>query len=214
MDWMQGQHLSEWCQSPFTSEQGQNLGQTLWDFYMYQMHVLGRIHADPHPGNFLIDDQDNLMVIDFGCLKEIPEDFYGPYFELAQKENLQNPEYFERQLYALEILKPEDSPKEKEFFRSIFHEMLSLFTKPFHGETFDFSNQEFFDQIGELGQKYANDSALKEMNGNRGSKHFIYINRTFFGLYNLMFDLKAKDVVINNFKKYTHGAPAQQAVLV
>ena len=214
MDWMQGQHLSEWCQSPFTSEQGQNLGQTLWDFYMYQMHVLRRIHADPHPGNFLIDDQDNLMVIDFGCLKEIPEDFYGPYFELAQKENLQNPEYFERQLYALEILKPEDSPKEKEFFRSIFHEMLSLFTKPFQGEIFDFSNQEFFDQIGELGQKYANDSALKEMNGNRGSKHFIYINRTFFGLYNLMFDLKAKDVVINNFKKYTQGAPAQQAVLV
>ena len=214
MDWMQGQHLSDWCQSPFTSEQGQNLGQTLWDFYMYQMHVLRRIHADPHPGNFLIDDQDNLMVIDFGCLKEIPEDFYGPYFELAQKENLQNPEYFERQLYALEILKPEDSPKEKEFFRSIFHEMLSLFTKPFHEETFDFSNQEFFDQIGELGQKYANDSALKEMNGNRGSKHFIYINRTFFGLYNLMFDLKAKDVVINNFKKYTQGAPAQQAVLV
>jgi len=214
MDWMQGQHLSDWCQSPFTSEQGQNLGQTLWDFYMYQMHVLRRIHADPHPGNFLIDDQDNLMVIDFGCLKEIPEDFYGPYFELAQKENLQNPEYFERQLYALEILKPEDSPKEKEFFRSIFHEMLSLFTKPFQGEIFDFSNQEFFDQIGELGQKYANDSALKEMNGNRGSKHFIYINRTFFGLYNLMFDLKAKDVVINNFKKYTQGAPAQQAVLV
>lgn len=214
MDWMQGQHLSEWCQTPFTSEQGQNIGQTLWDFYMYQMHVLRRIHADPHPGNFLIDDRDNLMVIDFGCLKEIPEDFYGPYFELAQKENLQNPEYFERQLYALEILKPEDSPKEKEFFRSIFHEMLSLFTKPFHGEIFDFSNQEFFDQIGELGQKYANDSALKEMNGNRGSKHFIYINRTFFGLYNLMFDLKAKDVVINNFKKYTQGAPAQQAVLV
>ena len=214
MDWMQGQHLSEWCQTPFTSEQGQNIGQTLWDFYMHQMHVLRRIHADPHPGNFLIDDQDNLMVIDFGCLKEIPEDFYGPYFELAQKENLQNPEYFERQLYALEILKPEDSPKEKEFFRSIFHEMLSLFTKPFQGEIFDFSNQEFFDQIGELGQKYANDSALKEMNGNRGSKHFIYINRTFFGLYNLMFDLKAKDVVINNFKKYTQGAPAQQAVLV
>jgi predicted unusual protein kinase regulating ubiquinone biosynthesis (AarF/ABC1/UbiB family) len=213
MDWMNGQHLSEWCQKPFSSEQGQNIGQTLWDFYMYQMHVLRRIHADPHPGNFLIDEADNLMVIDFGCLKEIPDDFYGPYFELAKKENLQNPEYFERQLYALEILRPDDSPKEKEFFRSIFHEMLSLFTKPFHTEVFDFSNQEFFDQIGELGQKYANDSALKEMNGNRGSKHFIYINRTFFGLYNLMFDLKAKDVVINNFKRYAQTEPSHQTVL-
>ena len=213
MDWMNGQHLSQWCQKPFSAEQGQKIGQTLWDFYMYQMHVLRRIHADPHPGNFLIDQQDNLMVIDFGCLKEIPDEFYGPYFELAKKENLENPEYFERQLYALEILKPDDSPKEKDFFYSIFHEMLSLFTKPFHSDTFDFSDQTFFDQIGELGQKYANDSALREMNGNRGSKHFIYINRTFFGLYNLMFDLKAKDVVINNYRSYANQEASQEAVL-
>lgn len=214
MDWMPGQHLSQWCQNPFSQEQGNKIGQTLWDFYMYQMHVLRRIHADPHPGNFLIDENDNLMVIDFGCLKEIPEDFYGPYFELAKRENLENPAYFERQLYALEILKPEDSAREKDFFYTIFHEMLSLFTRPFHSETFDFSNQEFFDQIGALGQKYANDSALREMNGNRGSKHFIYINRTFFGLYNLMFDLKAKDVVINNFQKYATVSSSEQAVLV
>lgn len=214
MDWMRGQHLSQWCQKPFAQEQGNKIGQTLWDFYMYQMHVLRRIHADPHPGNFLIDENDNLMVIDFGCLKEIPEDFYGPYFELAKRENLENPAYFERQLYALEILKPEDSAREKDFFYTIFHEMLSLFTRPFHSETFDFSNQEFFDQIGALGQKYANDSALRDMNGNRGSKHFIYINRTFFGLYNLMFDLKAKDVVINNFQKYATVSSSEQAVLV
>ena len=51
------------------------------------------------------------------------------------------------------------------------------------------------------------------MNGNRGSKHFIYINRTFFGLYNLMFDLKAKDVVINNFQRYAQTEPAHQTVL-
>ena len=30
------------------------------------------------------------------------------------------------------------------FFRAMFHEMLSLFTQPFHGEEFDFSDAEFF----------------------------------------------------------------------
>jgi hypothetical protein len=39
------------------------------------------------------------------------------------------------------------------------------------------------------------------MNGNRGSKHFIYMNRYIFGLYNLMFDLKAT-IVVNEYKKY------------
>ena len=71
----------------------------------------------------------------------------------------------------------------------------------FHEEYFDFSNPEFFKQIGELGERYSKSTELKNMNGNRGSKHFIYINRTFFGLYNLMFDLKAQNVKINNFQK-------------
>ncbi|MGB2129767.1 MAG: AarF/ABC1/UbiB kinase family protein, partial [Flavicella sp.] len=75
--------------------------------------------------------------------------------------------------------------------------MLSLFTQPFQSEIFDFSDDVFFEKIADLGAKYAKSTELKEMNGNRGSKHFIYINRTFFGLYNLMHDLRAKDVRIN-----------------
>jgi hypothetical protein len=50
-----------------------------------------------------------------------------------------------------------------------------------------------------LSERYANDPKIKKMNGNRGSKHFLYINRTFFGLFNLLFDLKAK-VNVNAYK--------------
>ena len=81
----------------------------------------------------------------------------------------------------------------------MFHEMLSLFTKPFHQDTFDFSDSDFFGEITKLGERYSKSTDLKKMNANRGSKHFIYINRTFFGLYNLMFDLKAKHIIINNY---------------
>jgi hypothetical protein len=58
----------------------------------------------------------------------------------------------------------------------------------------------FFGKIAELGERYSKNTELRKMNANRGSTHFIYINRTFFGLYNLMFDLKAQNVNINNFK--------------
>ena len=81
----------------------------------------------------------------------------------------------------------------------MFHELLSLFTQPFHQETFDFSDGEFYGKISELGERYSKNTELRKMNGNRGSKHFIYINITFFGLYNLMFDLKAQNVKISNF---------------
>ena len=198
MDWMHGVHLSEFYTD--NQEVANRLGQALWDFYMFQIHKLKKVHADPHPGNFLISPENELIVIDFGCMKTIPEDFYVPYFELAQKENISSPTFFEEKLFQLEILRADDSNEELVFFRAMFHEMLSLFTQPFHQETFDFSDEVFFGKLSDLGAKYAKSTELKDMNGNRGSKHFIYINRTFFGLYNLMHDLKAKDIKINNFK--------------
>ena len=200
MDWMHGEHLSEFTAYNTDEEKSNKLGQALWDFYMYQIHTLKKVHADPHPGNFLISKDTDLVALDFGCMKTIPDEFYIPYFELAKKENINNPANFKQKLFELEILREDDSPEEIAFFTAMFHDMLSLFTQPFHEEIFDFSDGNFFTQIAELGEKYAKNTELKKMNGNRGSKHFIYINRTFFGLYNLMFDLKAKNVQINNFK--------------
>jgi len=200
MDWMQGEHLSEFVAYNTNIELSKRLGQALWDFYMYQLHVLRKVHADPHPGNFLVSEEHKLIALDFGCMKEVPEEFYVPYFELAKEESINNPTIFREKLFELEILREDDSSEEIEFFSDMFHEMLSLFTKPFHVENFDFSDAQFFGKIAELGEKYSKSSELRKMNGNRGSKHFIYINRTFFGLYNLMFDLKAKDIKINNYK--------------
>lgn len=202
MDWMTGKHLSEFTAVNTSQEVSNKIGQALWDFYMYQMHILKKVHADPHPGNFLVSEQENLIVLDFGCMKEVPEDFYVPYFELAKKETINNSALFEEKLYELEILKSKDTPEEKVFLYKLFHELLSLFTRPFHEETFDFSDEGFFSQIADLGERYSKNTEIRNMNGNRGSKHFIYINRTFFGLYNLMHDIKAKNIIINNFKKY------------
>ncbi|WP_417429089.1 ABC1 kinase family protein [Halpernia sp.] len=199
MDWMNGIPLSEFSKQNKNPEITNKVGQTFWDFYMYQMHYLRKVHADPHPGNFLVSENDELIAIDFGCMKEVPEDFYKPYFELAIKENLENPEFFEKKLFELEIIREDDSPEERLFFKEIFKELLVLFTKPLQSEYFDFSNDKFFKDISDLGQKYAKNTQMKNMNGNRGSKHFIYINRTFFGLYNLMHEIGAKNVKINNY---------------
>ena len=201
MDWMNGIHLSEFCSSNASQEQRNKVGQTLWNFYMYQIHQLKKFHADPHPGNFLVDENDNLVAIDFGCMKEIPIDFYVPYFEVSTKESLKDMDYFTKKLYELEILKSTDTPKELHFFTNLFHDLLSVFTQPIQAVVFDFAQPEFQTQIAILSEKFASDKTLRKMNGNRGSKHFIYVNRTFFGLYSLMADIKAK-VIVNDFEKY------------
>lgn len=201
MDWMDGLHLSEFTNQNQDREKGDKLGQALWDFYMFQMHGLRQVHADPHPGNFLIDSEINLIAIDFGCIKKVPNDFYVPYFELSNPEVIENAVLFKEKMYELEILRKDDSPKEIDYFTNLFYRLLSLFTKPFHGEDFDFSDEVFFTEMADLGEEFTKDTQLRKMNGNRGSQHFIYINRTFFGLYNLLHDLKAR-VVTQNYKKY------------
>ncbi len=201
MDWMEGMHLSEFAKTDFSPALGNRIGQTLWDFYMFQIHGLRKVHADPHPGNFLVSTKGSLIAIDFGCIKEVPDAFYGPYFELAKKETFDNETLFTEKLYELEILNHNDTVDELKFFKQLFREMLTLFTAPFNQESFDFGSNEFWSQIADLGQRFANDDQIRKMNANRGSKHFIYMNRTFFGLFNLLHDLKAK-VAVNHFQRY------------
>ena len=201
MDWMTGIHLSEFTSKNDNQEITDKIGQALWDFYMYQIHILKKVHADPHPGNFLVNDENQLVALDFGCMKKIPNDFYTPYFELINKEVIDDKAIFKQKLFELEILRTDDSKEEVEYFTQMFYDLLSLFTKPFQTETFDFSDAAFFESIAQLGERFSKDTNLKKMNGNRGSKHFIYMNRTFFGLYNLMFDLKTT-IVVNAFEKY------------
>ena len=201
MDWMEGLHLSEYTARNNDPEQMQQVGQTLWDFYMYQMHVLKRVHADPHPGNFLVDKSGALVAIDFGCIKEVPDDFYVPYFELAQKEAIDDRDFFIDKITTLEILRPDDSAEDSAYITDLFHELLGVLTFPFHNDTFDFSDESFWSEVAQMSERLSQDDQIRKLNGNRGSRHFLYINRTFFGLYNLLHDLKA-DIVVNNYKKF------------
>lgn len=202
MDWMEGVHLSEYVKREKLNQKERNLlAQTLWDFYMFQIHGLRKVQADPHPGNFMVSEQGELIAIDFGCIKEIPEDFYIPYFELSKKENIEDQESFVKLLTDLEILLDTDTEEETTYFLALFQKMMRLFTKPFHDQHFDFSDAVFWDAISNLSKDFTEDSQLRQMNGNRGSKHFIYINRTFFGLYHLLHDLEAQ-IETESFRKY------------
>ena len=202
MDWMEGLHISEYvAQEDQNKEMDHRLGQTLWNFYMFQIHHLKKVHADPHPGNFLIDKDYNLVALDFGCVKAIPDEFYTPYFELSELDIQENPERFQTILYDLEILRTDDKPDEVVYFTKLFGRLIKVLTLPFTKKEFDFGDPVFWNEINALSETLTSDQELRKMNGNRGSKHFIYINRTFFGLYTLLNDLNAK-VNTEDFKKF------------
>ncbi|MDP4655906.1 MAG: AarF/ABC1/UbiB kinase family protein [Algoriphagus sp.] len=194
MDWLEGKHIKEWMETNPSQEQRNRIGQALWDFYHHQVHNLKQVHADPHPGNFIIQEDGTLGIIDFGCVKVIPVDFYKGYFSLIKKDLLIKEEELNQIFYDLEFISDKDTEEEKKYFKSIFSEMIALLGTPFHVEKFDFSNNEFFNQIFQLGDRIANDKMFKKSNQARGSRHGLYVNRTYFGIYNLLNQLKAEIV--------------------
>jgi predicted unusual protein kinase regulating ubiquinone biosynthesis (AarF/ABC1/UbiB family) len=192
MDWIEGSHLKEWLETKPSQTSRNQIGQALWDFYHHQVHNLKQVHADPHPGNFIIQKNDQLGVIDFGCVKVIPEDFYQGYFALIQKSLLVNATELDQIFFDLEFISDRDTPEEQVYFKAVFTEMISLLGKPFHVDKFDFSDDGFFERIFELGDRVSNDKLFKKSNQARGSRHGLYVNRTYFGLYNLLNQLQAE----------------------
>jgi len=191
MDWLEGQHLKEFLATEPTQKVKNSIGQALWDFYHHQVHNLKQVHADPHPGNFLMRPDGTLGVIDFGCVKEVPEDFYSAYFRLMSRDLVANDEELMPLLKDLEFIYDDDSPREKELYISIFKEMTMLLGNPFHVDNFDFSDDAYFNKIFKLGERIASMKELRNSRHPRGSRHGLYINRTYFGLYQILNSLKA-----------------------
>lgn len=194
MDWIEGKHIKEWMDTQPSRAARNQVGQALWDFYHHQVHNLNQVHADPHPGNFIIQEDGTLGIIDFGCVKVIPKDFYTGYFSLIKRDLLINEAELNQIFYDLEFISDKDTDVEKAFFSAIFSEMIALLGTPFHVEKFDFSDNDFFNQIFQLGDRIANDKMFRKSNQARGSRHGLYVNRTYFGIYNLLNQLQAEVV--------------------
>ena len=56
-------------------------------FYTEQMLLKGYFHADPHPGNLLINPQGELILLDFGMVKTIPNETRIAIIELIKAAN-------------------------------------------------------------------------------------------------------------------------------
>jgi hypothetical protein len=126
----------------------------------------------------------------------MPEDFYYPFFALTSTNLFDNREETIKAFRQLDMIHQDDTAAQIEFYYKMFKQMITLFAKPYITDRFDFGQTEFFDELYGFGEKV---SKMPEFKQARGVKHFIYVNRTNFGLYNILHELKAR-VKTDTFK--------------
>jgi hypothetical protein len=130
-------------------------------------------------------------VIDFGCVKVIPDYYYDNYFRLINPDTLQDKALTEQIFTNLEFLVAQDSPKDRRFFSDLFVQMIEMLGAPFAVDTFDFGDDEYFNKVYAFADELSKLEELRSSKVVRGSQDGLYVNRTYYGLYALLNELKA-----------------------
>ncbi len=191
MSYLEGVHLKEFLESSPSREEKNRFGQLIWNFFHNQIASVNdgvrEFHTDTHPGNFLYTPSGKLGVIDYGCVKTFPEEFFYDYLKLLPTHlNRDEPEI--KKLYRrMGVLKgdPESDPKEKRFYEFSLNYGFT-FALPYAEDTFDFGDDEY----RSIMREYTRNAPIS--NELRGSKHFIYSTRAHLGLYHFLMKLGAE----------------------
>lgn len=203
MDWLPGKHFKEFLADKPDRDLVDKIAQTIWAFYEYQIHVLKRVNADPHPGNFLLQPDGTVGVLDFGCTKVLEEDIHRDYFILARPDFFQDRQRAEKVLERLELLRPSDTGEKRDMLYDLIQRLITLISKPYHDGYFDFTDRDLIEKMTEVSVEM---SELREV---RGSRHYLFLNKTYFGLYSLFQMLEVKlDTVCQYHDFLTDAAKA------
>jgi hypothetical protein len=212
MDWIDGLTLDRYAASDASQSERNRIGQILWDFYMHQIHGLKRFHADPHPGNFLVNADGQLCVLDFGCTRSITPEFYALQFAFLNPVLLDSADELEAALRAMDVILPTDGPAQRQKVTHLARESIELLTRPFRAGRFDFADPSFLRAMYEMGETNRQDRELLSLRGARGRAESVYINRAFFGLFSLLHRLRAEVETCGELSMQRHSSnqgPAQ-----
>ncbi|MDB4961477.1 MAG: hypothetical protein JWP01_1476 [Myxococcales bacterium] len=77
-----GERLTTWLERASSDERDRLLGDLVGEVAA-QILVRGQVHADPHPGNFLVTPEGRLALLDFGCTLELGSTERAAYARLV-----------------------------------------------------------------------------------------------------------------------------------
>ena len=185
MTHVEGRHLDAFLEDDPDQATRDQYGQLLWDFLHEQVASNQRtLHADTHPGNFLFRDDGTLGVIDFGCVKTLPQTFRDDMLRLYRARMAHDDSEIDRLLHELDLLHDGLSASIRDEIRQFFDRYGSLIVEPYREAQFDFGDPDFRERLHDCFQQA---SQLREV---AGSPHFIFLNKALVGLLNLLTKLQ------------------------
>jgi predicted unusual protein kinase regulating ubiquinone biosynthesis (AarF/ABC1/UbiB family) len=180
-----GLHLEAWLATHPSQAARNRAAQALYDVFVYSVLTLGRIHADPNPGNYLFHAEGSISLIDFGCVKQLSNAFVNALPQLLRGFIRNDAQAVLKTYHQLGMYQ---DPIEKDWYENTLKPFTQWIALPMQSEQFDFGQYPHYTREGQiLIQRLAQQSRFNSI-----ANEFIFSDRTMYGLYKIFEKLQAQ----------------------
>jgi len=185
---LQGQPLNQWLATKPSGEERDVVAKRLNAIFIESLYTLNCIHADPNPGNFLVDDDLNVGLVDFGCVKSFAPEFVESYRQLPQTIIRGDRQMYFDMLKDMRFTKDNLPPKVEEKIFETAYAFGEWLGQLYEVEEFDFEkNPGFIAEGKEMSQKL-----FKHRKYFNSNPEFVFLDRTRYGLLRIFEQLKCR----------------------
>jgi predicted unusual protein kinase regulating ubiquinone biosynthesis (AarF/ABC1/UbiB family) len=182
MSFMEGKHIGDFLRTKPSQEVRNRLGRQFLELFCFQAYGLQLIHADPHPGNYLLST-NHIGMVDFGCVKKLNDEVVQCIRDFALVRWRENEEVYRSMLKA--ICGPGGSPKDAGPRRTL-DEMIRVYRNLYRddGESTDFGDVRILRGMSRLYKLFLSSKFMPPQ--------FLFYSRAEMGLYMTLHRLGAR----------------------
>ena len=170
-----------------TQENRNIIGMRIIEFIFKNLYKYNIFYSDIHYGNFLVDKDNKLYVMDFGCLNMLSDNLLNNLKNLHLTIINENKNDFYNIVKDMGIIKEDISPASKHYI----YEYFKLQYTPFISNDFEFTEEWLEKAV------YKNTELMKEW---KLPSNIVYLNKIPYGLFHVLTKLKLKGDFLNYFK--------------
>ena len=183
-----GRHLDTFLAKRPPQRLRDAIGSRLFELFYFQVLILEALHADPHWGNYLFNDDGTIGLVDFGCVKQLGSDLVRrlrkSYLFVGRADSAEFRRLLEEQFAGPRERLPQGTRRAFIDFTEHFYKKVYPPDPKDAQRPFDFADPGFLrDYLRQSGKLFRA----------RGTKpHYIFLACAEIGLYTRLHRLKAR----------------------
>ena len=182
MEFIQATPLKEWGQQA-SQDRRNRMAALLIELYLTEFFKFGLVQTDPNPGNFLVTDDDRLVLLDFGAVKEYSPEFISGYRAIIRSCVAGSRSELLEESFKLNLLSPNESGEALEVYCRLI-ESVAVVTQ---AKMFDFTEPSFITESTQLTLELA-----RKLKYSAPPKELIFLHRKLAGVFAINRMLRAQ----------------------